>query len=56
MRIGKIAGSAKYWMKKQFQNILIFLNFDSFQNFKNSENLLIFQVVKFWNFVNLRLT
>ena len=35
MRIGKIASSAEYQMDKQFQNL------------KNSENLLIFQVVKF---------
>ena len=29
-----------------------FWNFDSFQNVKNSENLIIFEVVKFWKFVN----
>ena len=40
MRIGQIASSAEYRMDKQFQNL------------KNSENLLIFQVIKFWKFVN----
>ena len=29
-----------------------FWNFDGFPNWKNSENLLIFQVVKLWKFVN----
>ena len=52
MRIGKIASSAEYRMEKQFQNLLIFFNFDSFLNLKNSVNLLIFQVVKFWKFIN----
>ena len=32
---------------KQFQNLLIFWNFDSFRNWKNSKNMLIFQVLKF---------
>ena len=29
-----------------------FWNFNSFPNWKNSENLLIFQIVKFWKFVD----
>ena len=47
MRIGKIASSAEYRLDKQFQNLLIFLNFDSFPNWKNSVNLLIFQFREF---------
>ena len=42
MQIGKIASSAEYRMDKQFPNFLIFLNFDSIPNWKNSDNLLIF--------------
>ena len=52
MRIGKIASSAEYQMDKKFQNFIIFGISIVFQNRKNSENLLIFQVVKFWKFVN----
>ena len=52
MRIGKIARSAEYRMDKQFQNLLIFWISIIFQAEKNSENLLVFQVVKFWNFVD----
>ena len=52
MRIGKISSSAEYRMEKQFQNLLIVLNFHSFPNWKNSDNLLFFQVVKFSKFVN----
>ena len=51
MRIDKNASSAKYRMDKQFQNSLIF-EISSFLNWKNSENLLVFQVVKFWKFYN----
>ena len=52
MRIGKIVIGSEYRMEKHFQNLLIFLNFDSFPNWKNSENLLISQVIKIWKFVN----
>ena len=50
MKIGKISSSAEYRMDSQFQNLLIFSNFDSFPNWKNSENLFIFQHVKFGKF------
>ena len=50
MRIGKIASSAKYRMGKPFQNFRIFGI--SILNWKNSEKFLIFQVIKFWKFVN----
>ena len=39
-------------MDEQSQDLLIF---DSFSNWKNSENLLIFLVVKFWKFVNFKI-
>ena len=51
MRIGKIASSSEYRIQKQFQNFLIF-GISSFPNLRNSENLLIFEIVKFWKFVN----
>ena len=46
LRIGKITSGAECRLDTipKFSN---FWNFDSFPNFKNSESLLIFQVVKF---------
>ena len=38
-------------MDERFQNLPI-SEIPSFLNLKNSENLLIFQIVKFWKFVN----
>ena len=52
MRIGKIASSAEYRMDKQFKNSLVFGISIVFEIKKNSENLLVFQVVEFWNLVN----
>ena len=52
MRIGKIASSAEFRMDKWFQNFPIFGISIFLQHRKNSENLLIFQVVKFWKFFN----
>ena len=49
MRIGKIESGAEYRIDEKFSN---FLNFDSFLNWENSGSLLIFQVVKFWKFVD----
>ena len=49
MRIEKITSGAKCRMDKQFQNCLIY-GILSFPNLKNSENLLIFQFVKFLKF------
>ena len=52
MRIDKIATSAEYRMEKQFQNLLIFEILIVFQIGQILENLLIFQVLKFWKFFN----
>ena len=50
MRIGEIAISVKYWMGEKFQNANFWI-FDSFPNWKNSENLLHSKSVKFWKFI-----
>ena len=50
MKIGNITSGAEYWMDEKFQNLSIFEIFILFQ-IKNSENMLIFQAVKFWKFV-----
>ena len=47
MNIGKITSIAEYQKDEQFQNSLIFWNFDSFLNWKIFGNLLIFQFRKF---------
>ena len=49
MRIGKVSSGAEYRIDEQFQNLLIYRTY-SYPNWKNSENLLIFQVVNFWKF------
>ena len=53
MRIGEITSSAEYRTDKKVQNLLIFGISIVFQIGKNSKNFSVFQVVKFWKFVNL---
>ena len=53
MRIREIANSAGYRMNEQFEKFPIF-EISCFWNWKNSENLLIFQVVKFWKLDNFQ--
>ena len=52
MTIDKIASSTEYRMDEWFQNLLIFRISVVFEIEKNSENLLVFQVVEFWKFFN----
>ena len=48
--IGKIAKSMEYRMNEQLQNLINF----GFLNWKDSRNLLIFQIARSWKFINLR--
>ena len=52
MRIGKIVSSAEYRMDKHFQNLLIFGIFIVGKWKKNSANWLVFQIVKYWEFIS----
>ena len=55
MRIGETASDAEYRMDKQFQNLPILVILRVFFNWKDSGNLLIFLIVRFWKFVYFRI-
>ena len=56
MKISKIACSAESPIGKTFPKFVNLYNFDTFPNRKNSENLIIFQIVNFSKIVNFLIT